>query len=204
MSQKMYNSGEEYFDVVTSKCLEKFEQADKIDAIELSIQIMNTKDFPMHAPVHHYLVPAVLLTATRKVQGHNLEVLERDLEVALERAMQVPGGSCGFFGACGACVGCGIFFSLITDTSPYSTNTWSITNRATANALAVNADITGPRCCKRCTWLSLLSVRQSLEEDLSLEILMEDQSEIECVFYERNDECIKQACPFYPKEVLVR
>ncbi|MDD4542016.1 MAG: DUF5714 domain-containing protein, partial [Eubacteriales bacterium] len=190
----------DFFDIVTDTCLQNFRNKKEIEAIDLSLEIMSIEGFPMHAPVHHYLVPAVLLTASRKSQGQSVEVLKRDLEAALERARQVPGGSCGFFGACGACVGCGIFFSLITDSSPYSTKTWSLSNKATAMALEAISDFEGPRCCKRCTWLSLLSARSLIEKKLKLELPWTNRDEIRCRFHEQNNECISAQCPFYPVE----
>ncbi|MDD2427940.1 MAG: DUF5714 domain-containing protein [Eubacteriales bacterium] len=193
----------DFFKKVSDTCLDNFQNKKAIDLFALSIEIMNIKDFPMHAPVHHYLVPAVLLTASRKSQGHGEEILKRDLEVALERAQQVPGGSCGFFGACGACVGCGIFISLITDSSPYSSRTWALSNQATSKALAAISDLGGPRCCKRCSWVSLLSARSLIEKELQLELLWTEPDEIRCSFHELNNECIRVKCPFYPLEVQI-
>lgn len=196
-------SATDIFDIVTDTCLQNFRNKKEIEAIDLSLEIMSIESFPMHAPVHHYLVPAVLLTASRKSQGQSLEVLKRDLEAALERAQQVPGGSCGFFGACGACVGCGIFISLITDSSPYSSRTWALSNQATSKALAAISDLGGPRCCKRCSWVSLLSARSLIEKELQLELLWTEPDEIRCSFHELNNECIRVKCPFYPLEVQI-
>lgn len=59
---------------------------------------MELDGFPIHAPVHHYLVPAVLLTACRMAQGHPPEVLGRDLALALERSRNVPAAPAVFTG----------------------------------------------------------------------------------------------------------
>lgn len=195
----MYEQSDNLFTVVSNECLNAFQNNETIEPIDLSTQIMNNDGFPMHAPVHHYLVPAVLLTAARKAQGHSVEVLQRDLNVALERAKQVQGGSCGFLGACGACVGCGIFFSVITDSSPYSTKTWSLVNKATSRALGAISDTVGPRCCKRCTWLSLLSSKDDVDK-LAIDFPWKSKEDIVCEFHECNEECIIMLCPFYPKE----
>ena len=54
----------------------------------------------MHGPEHHVMVGAALLTAYKNAGG------ELDLEKALHemyrRGKEVPGGACGFWGACGA------------------------------------------------------------------------------------------------------
>jgi len=54
----------------------------------------------MHGPEHHVMVGAALLTAYRNAGG------EIDFSKALHemyrRGKAVPGGSCGFWGACGA------------------------------------------------------------------------------------------------------
>lgn len=197
----MYEQSDDFFSVVSEECLCSFQKYESIDPVDLSTKIMNIEEFPMHAPVHHFLVPAVLLTAARKAQGHSIEVLERDLNEALERAKQVQGGSCGFLGACGASVGCGIFFSLITDSSPYSTKTWSLVNKATSKALGAISDTVGPRCCKRCTWLSLLSIKEDIDK-LAIDISLKAKEKVICEFHERNEECITHLCPFYPIEEL--
>ena len=54
----------------------------------------------MHGPEHHIMVGAALLTAYKNAGG------EIDLQQALvemmSRGRSVPGGACGFWGACGA------------------------------------------------------------------------------------------------------
>mgnify|MGYP002869165356 CR=1 FL=1 len=63
----------------------------------------------MHGPEHHGIVPCVLLTAYRNNGG---EVdLPSSLREAVRRAKQVPGGTCGYWGACGAAIGAGIDIS---------------------------------------------------------------------------------------------
>ena len=190
----MDNQYEPYFQVVTDCCMEFFRSREGDDVLELATRIMAREGFPMHAPVHHYLVPAVLLSVCRRLQGHTPEVLERDLEAALERARQVPGGACGFQGACGAGVGVGIFFSVITDSTPISTQTWAQCNRATGKALMEIAAFGGPRCCKRCTYLALESAVEDIHQVLGLQVSAERSP---CQFSEYNQECLHLACPYH-------
>lgn len=188
--------------VVTEACLHAYRTEATIDPILLSVEIMKQPEFPMHAPIHHQLVPAVLLTAARKVQGRPIEMLERDLSLARERAACVPGGACGNMGACGACVGVGIAISLLTDASPLSTTGWVYANRGTAHALDAIAEVGGPRCCKRTTWLSTMRARELFESILNHPLKWTDK--VVCEFHDRNRECLREACPFYPSELKHR
>ncbi|MDL2253154.1 DUF5714 domain-containing protein [Ruminococcaceae bacterium OttesenSCG-928-I18] len=188
---------DEYYDKITEYCLKAWDSDSVEDVVELATGVMDMPGHPLHYPTHHYLVPAVMLTAARKDQGHEREVLERDLAEALERARNVPGGSCGFQGACGAAVGTGIFWSIITDTAPVSEENWADTNRATGKALLTMAEYGGPRCCKRCSWLALQSVVPDAKKKLRLHIHAGDP---QCNFYEDNKECLEERCPFYPED----
>ena len=66
----------------------------------------------MHGPEHHVMVGAALLTAYKNAGG------KLDLESALRemysRGKAVPGGACGFWGACGAGISAGQFLAIAT------------------------------------------------------------------------------------------
>lgn len=186
-----------YCNRITEYCLNAFSDDQDDDVAEMAAKIMKTPEFPMHHPAHHYLVAAVLLTECRKKQGHGLDILQRDLAEAVKRAADIPGGACGNLGACGAAVSVGIFWSVITDTTPLSEGSWAYGNRATGNALLEMAETGGPRCCKRCSWIALLSSLPQIEE--TLHIQLKSRRPV-CDFHENNHECIKERCPFYPKE----
>ena len=190
---------DEYYGKITEYCLAAWDTGEVADVVALATGAMEMPGHPVHYPTHHYLVPAVLLTAARKAQGHGRDVIERDLAEAQERAREVPGGSCGFQGNCGAAVGTGIFWSVITDTAPVSADNWGDANRATGKALLTLAEYGGPRCCKRCSWLALQSVVPDAQRKLALPITA---SMPRCGFHEQNAECIKGRCPFFPKELL--
>jgi hypothetical protein len=154
---------------------------------------MEHPSISMHGPEHHFLVPAVLLTAYNRVKpGSNLPV---QLKQARQRAEGVRGGSCGFCGNCGAAVGTGIFISLITGTTPLSKATWQLCNRMTAESLLSIAEHGGPRCCKRDTFLALQSADAFLQKEFDTRLEMPDS--ITCDFSPRNKECLKEGCPFY-------
>ena len=77
---------------------------------------MDLPSVHMHGPEHHAIVPSVLLTALR----NNGERMNYDtaLSEICKRARQVPGGTCGYWGVCGAAAGAGIFMSVMTDPVP--------------------------------------------------------------------------------------
>ena len=177
------------------KCIEYVSGTEEKTAIQLADEIMGVEGFPMHSPIHHFLVPAVLLSICRKAQGCGADVLQRDLQLAMERAKNVIGGFCGFYGACGAAVGLGIFWCIMTDCSPLSQANWSHGNAATGQALTKIAEYGGPRCCKRCTNLTLLSSNQRILDVLGIDLAAE--SEHVCRYSQRNNECLKDGCPFY-------
>ena len=70
------------------------------DPIAIIEKMMDMPFCHMHGPEHHVMVGAALLTAYHNAGG------EIDLPEALaemiSRGKSVPGGACGFWGACGA------------------------------------------------------------------------------------------------------
>jgi hypothetical protein len=150
----------------------------------------------MHGPEHHFVVPAVLLTAYYNQKGHAREK-EKKLKIARQRAENVLGGFCGFYGACGAGIGTGIFISLITDSSPLSTGAWGMANRMTAESLRCIGALGGPRCCKRDTYMALKTARMFMKQNF--QVVLDVPATIECEFTENNHECLQQKCPFHPR-----
>ena len=169
-------------------------QSDSIQPVELAIKLMKSPSIKMHGPEHHYLVPAVLLAAFYNKKGRSGEKVKK-LRVARKRAENVMGGFCGFYGACGAGVGTGIFISLITDSTPLSTETWGLANKMTSESLACIASLGGPRCCKRDTFLALETASKFVGDHFSVELPISDP--LQCEFSHINRECLLAACPFY-------
>jgi hypothetical protein len=176
-------------------CIEQYDTG--LTLLELLQKIWELPDFPMHCPEHHYLIPAVLLTIYRRYKNDDIGLLEEDLLKAEERARNLLPGFCGWYGACGAAVGSGIFLSLLTDTTPYSTHTWSLANRITADCLHDIAEIGGPRCCKRVSFTSMVTSARFMKEHLGMDICV--IPDIACTYYENNKECKKTSCPYYKK-----
>ena len=84
----------------------------EVNPIRLAKKIFDMPTMKMHGPEHHSMVPAVLETASQNISGN------RDLtriKEAIRRGIDIKGGSCGYHGNCGACVGVGIAESLYVD-----------------------------------------------------------------------------------------
>ena len=149
----------------------------------------------MHGPEHHVMVGAALLTAYRNAGG------SLDLEKALHemdgRGKQVPGGTCGFWGACGAGISAGQFLSIATGSTPLAGESWGLSNRMTARALDSIGAVGGPRCCKRDSFLAVLAAVDFVREHLGVE--MERTIPI-CIYSGRNGQCIGVRCPFSTHE----
>jgi hypothetical protein len=53
----------------------------------------------------------------------------------------------------------------------------------------------GPRCCKRTSWLALLSGIRFARQELGAAL---EGSGPRCAFHQQNDDCLERECPFYP------
>lgn len=185
----------DFFDYITEKCLAFFAADVSSSPMQMVQEIMNHQGFPMHCPEHHYLIPAVLLTVSRKVQGESIEILKKDLAEAQKRAKNVLGGFCGYYGTCGAAVGNGIYASILTDTNPHSIETWPLVNRIVADTLHDIAQINGPRCCKRNTFFAIRCAGNFVKEYFGFAI--GGQEEIACTYSQKNEDCKYDECPFF-------
>ncbi|MFP4472061.1 MAG: DUF5714 domain-containing protein [Bacteroidales bacterium] len=172
-------------------------RSEETDAMALADVLMKSPGFEIHAPYHHYLVPAVLLTAYYNRRDERKMKIAR-LNQALDRAEKVPGGFCGTHGDCGACVGAGIFFSLVTHTTPFSTKTWQLTNRLTGTCLLKISEHEGPRCCKRVTFTSIAEAVKFANEHLNADLPLPGR--VVCDFHRRNEECREEKCMYYPED----
>lgn len=145
----------------------------------------------MHGPEHHIMVGSALLTAYKNAGG------EIDLHKALiemqSRGKKVPGGACGFWGACGAGVSAGMFVSIVTGSTPLANETWGLSNKMTASALGAIGQVGGPRCCKRDSYLAITEAVKFVKIHLGVEMELD---EIMCIHSKLNNQCIGERCPF--------
>ena len=168
--------------------------SDSTDPIALATHLMRHPTVKLHGPEHHFLVPAVLLSAFCNARGDDASKAHLLVE-ARRRSDEVRGGFCGFQGACGAGVGVGIFVSLATGATPLAKEGWGLANGATARALTVIGKVGGPRCCKRTSWLALLSGIRFARERLGVRLKGRGAA---CEWSHANAECLEEACPFHP------
>ena len=194
MDLTFYDSVTKY---ITEECLSDYEEKEIIQPTELAVRLMEFSEMKMHCPQHHYLIPAVMLTAAYKIQGRPAKMLRDDLTEAMMRSKNVLAGFCGLYGSCGAAVGLGIFASILTEATPYTVETWALANRIVAESLTKIAEINGPRCCKRNTYLALQLAEKFVKEHYGLDMGTTDQ--IVCGFYKQNQECKKKECPYFPE-----
>ncbi len=164
--------------------------------LNMATTLMKSPSVKMHGPEHHFLVPAVLLSAFYNSSGRANEK-ESKIQKARQRAEKVLGGFCGFYGNCGAAVGTGIFMSILTDATPLSRDEWRLSNLMTADSLRTIAHAGGPRCCKRNSFLAILEAARFVKEHFGTEMEM-DSEPIKCEFHQMNKECTKHECRFYP------
>lgn len=158
------------------------------------LEKMMSLDFcHMHGPEHHVMVGAALLTAYRNAGG------DVDLSSALaemyKRGKQVPGGACGYWGACGAGISTGMYVSIVTKASPLAREAWGLSNRMTGRALTAIGQHGGPRCCKRDSYLAIQEAIAFTAEHLNVRM---EEDAILCSRSALNNQCLRADCPFHP------
>ena len=162
--------------------------------IEMATQLMQHPALKMHGPEHHYLVPAVLLSTYYNLKN-TPDIKREKLTLARQRAEKIPGGFCGSHGNCGAGVGTGIFYSLITETTPLSGKSWQQSNLLTGTCLVAIAKKGGPRCCKRDTYTAINIAVDFVKENLN--ITLPTTRKIICDFQSHNKQCLGNACAYF-------
>lgn len=163
--------------------------------IEIVGRMMDMQFCHTHGPEHHIMVGSALLTAYHNAGG-DIDLLPA-LKEMISRGGKVPGGACGFWGACGAAVSTGMFISIITGSTPLTKETWGYSNLMTSRSLLRLAEIGGPRCCKRNSYLSIQTAIEYAEEITSVRM---DEQIIVCRHALSNSQCIGQRCPFHPSK----
>ncbi len=173
-------------------CLE----AAETDPVALATRLMEHPTVHMHGPEHHVLVGAALLTAWHNCTGK--PGLQDSLDKMTQRGKQVPGGACGFMGCCGAAVSAGIFAAIVLESTPLSEEVWGKANALTGACLQAIGKVGGPRCCKRDSYLAILTALRFVREELGVD--MPRPGRTLCKFSHKCRECLAEKCPFFEKE----
>ena len=159
--------------------------------IEIIDRIMDQPFCHMHGPEHHVFVGSALLTAFKNAGG-NIDLHPALLEM-MSRGRSVPGGACGFWGACGAGISAGMFLSIISRSTPLSAAPLGDANQMTAAALGQIGAIGGPRCCKRNSYLSILTAIDFVKDRFQIQM---EKPVVVCRHPSQNNQCIGKRCPF--------
>lgn len=159
--------------------------------IRLAEMIFRMPTMTKHGPEHHSMVPAVLETAHQNILG--IRDIEK-IKETIRRGKDIVGGSCGFHGNCGACVGTGIAESVYLGAAPGSKEERGRALRATAEALLAVSEFGGPQCCKRD---SITSIRTYM--DFSGRYREWDDHRYVCSQHIYNKGCLENECPYYPE-----
>lgn len=159
--------------------------------IEIMEKLMSQPFCHMHGPEHHVMVGSALLTAYKNAGG-DIDLHQSLIEMR-NRGKSVPGGACGFWGACGAGISAGMFVSIISKSTPLTVEPFGLSNLMTSKALEKIGTVGGPRCCKRDSYLSILAAIEFVKEHFGIELV---GKEIVCSHAAQNNQCIGSRCPF--------
>ena len=174
--------------------LERCAASDSKNPIAIAQGLMADKSIFPNGPEHHTLVGASLMCAYHNAGG-GID-LDKSLAELRQRSLQVPGGTCGFWGTCGAATSAGQWWSIVAGSTPMTREPWAQTQRLTSRILGRLADMGGPRCCKRTGFTAILEGAAYAKELHGIE--MELPEKTVCSFFARNAECLKEHCPYFP------
>ncbi len=160
--------------------------------LEIMEEMMSIPSCHMHGPEHHTMVGSALLTAYKNAGG-NID-LKSSLYEMQKRGKQVPGGACGFWGACGAGVSTGMYVSIALKSTPLAKESWGLSNQMTSRALDAIGKNGGPRCCKRDSYLAIIEAIKFTSEKLAVNM---EQKQVTCSRFSMNNQCIQEKCPFH-------
>ncbi|MDO4466050.1 MAG: DUF5714 domain-containing protein [Bacillota bacterium] len=144
---------------------------------------------------HHILNGACLLVALKNA-GKEF-YLGPALEKMKKEGLRMPGAMCGLWGVCGAVASMGAALSILDETGPLSNDgTWGDHMRFTSKAIEEMGKVNGPRCCKRDAMLSFQYAIEYINQTYPYTLEYEKPT---CIYSSRNQQCIKERCPFYDK-----
>ena len=161
------------------------------DPIAIIEKMMKMPFCHMHGPEHHVMVGAALLTAYYNAGG-SIDLHDALIEI-MNRGKMVPGGACGFWGACGAGISTGMFVSIISKSTPLTNEPFALSHQMTAKSLGKIGETGGPRCCKRDSFLSILSAIDFVKAHFGIEM---EKTDVICGYSSQNNQCIGKRCPF--------
>ncbi|MBU4586319.1 MAG: methyltransferase domain-containing protein [Proteobacteria bacterium] len=181
-------------EVIKSICTTTKEQ----DLIGLLKLIRSHPSIPMHGPEHHAMIPGILLACYRNCGG---AISSKEILTAINRGADVPGGVCGFWGACGAAIGIGIGIATIFSATPLTPGPRQLAQEFSGRILMALAACKGGRCCQRETYIALTETARLSTEMLS--VFLRAEAELHCDQYLHNKECIRKQCPLWEQRAHI-
>ncbi len=179
----------EAIEIIKQYCL----SSNETDMINLLNIIRKHPSVPMHGPEHHFAVPGIIISAYRNSGG---DVGAKEILIGIERGKSIPGGACGFWGACGAALGVGIGFGVIIGSSPVKPSLRQHLHKIVQEVLADISSLEAARCCQRETWTALKKAAE-ISKNL-LPISLKANGPTRCTQMKLNKECPEKTCPYYP------
>jgi hypothetical protein len=149
---------------------------------------------PVHGVWHHALVGEILL---RCVQNAGYQIADDLIDEIIDRGRQIPGGSCGFLGTCGALSSAASAYAILLGSTPVATEQRERLIEFAAKMVARLAEIGGSRCCKKSSYAALEVARDEFAE-LGFE-LPEEEFEGRCPFFASNETCDGDTCVYFPR-----
>jgi MoaA/NifB/PqqE/SkfB family radical SAM enzyme/ubiquinone/menaquinone biosynthesis C-methylase UbiE len=162
------------------------------DMVDLMNVIRSHPLIPLHGPEHHFAVPGVMVATYRNLGGN---VNHQDIITAIDRGKRVPGGTCGFWGACGAPLGAGIAFGTMLKSNPIKPVERQIVQKITGKIIDELGMLQASRCCQRETWTTLkMAALFSIE---FLPVPLRAEGSTRCFQKKFNKECPGNPCPYF-------
>ena len=86
-----------------------------------------------------------------------------------------------------------MFIAIISGSNPLAGEPFALSHMMTARSLGKIGEIGGPRCCKRDSFLAILSAVDYVKENFGIEM---EKSDVVCSYSAKNNQCIGNRCPF--------
>ncbi len=164
------------------------------DPVRIAKHLMALPEVPVNGPVHHLADGAALLAAIRNA-GAQID-LAACLDQLFERGSKMPGAICGQWGVCGSAASVGAALSVWHGTGPMSDDAYYADNlELTSRILSREAQLGGPRCCKRNAFTALLEATDFVRDRYGVPIATEKPA---CGYFELNGSCTRERCLYYP------
>jgi MoaA/NifB/PqqE/SkfB family radical SAM enzyme/SAM-dependent methyltransferase len=162
------------------------------DMITLINTVRSHPAVPLHGPEHHFAIAGVIVATYRNLGG---EVTDADILTAIDRGKGIPGGTCGFWGGCGAPLGAGIAFGVMLKSTPVTPTERRVVQSLTGTLISDISGIEAARCCQREIW-SVLKKIAALSRQI-LPIPLKAEGDTRCRQMHLNKECPGKACPWF-------